>query len=155
MPQAAPPALPESFCKRVEASLFVRVMNQGSGPAGPSMTAVEFEDLGRFSEPTVILASGQSTELRFTIPEGCFGPGAGEICNFTITVDDMAVVAESNEGNNVANGSCGIALGGSAEARKPLALRRPGFCRRENRRVDSFPCSGRSAAPSGFRSFVG
>ncbi len=106
VPQADPPASPESFCKRKGSKLFIKVMNQGTAAAGPSVSTVEFEDLGKFPQPTPPLPSGSATELQFTIPQGCFGPLSDELCDFTITVDEQAVVVESNESNNTATGQC-------------------------------------------------
>jgi CARDB len=91
-----------SFCRRRDGKLVVTVKNQGAGPAGPSTTQVDFFAHGQVSQPTPPLAPNASTELLFDIPPGCFDPD----CNFRITVDVNGEVAESNEGNNTADGIC-------------------------------------------------
>jgi subtilase family serine protease len=48
------------------------------------------------------LASGQSVDLSFPIPPGCFSPD----CGFRITVDANGDVVEANEANNTASGTC-------------------------------------------------
>jgi subtilase family serine protease len=48
------------------------------------------------------LAPGASVDLFFPIPPACFNPN----CEFRITVDANNQVNESNEGNNVAKGTC-------------------------------------------------
>lgn len=91
-----------SFCRRREGKLVVTVKNQGAGSSGPSTTEVDFFRHGKVSMPTPALAPNTSTDLLFAIPPGCFDPD----CEFRITVDVMNDVAESNEGNNTANGTC-------------------------------------------------
>lgn len=90
------------FCRLRDGKLVVTVKNQGAGPAGPSTTEVDFFRHGRVSLPTPALAPGASTDLLVDIPPGCFDPD----CEFRITVDVLNTVAESNEGNNTANGLC-------------------------------------------------
>jgi CARDB len=90
------------FCRLRDAKLVVTVKNQGAGPAGPSTTEVDFFSHGRVSLPTPALGPGASTDLLVDIPPGCFDPD----CEFRITVDVLNIVAESNEGNNTANGLC-------------------------------------------------
>ena len=52
--------------------------------------------------PTPSLALGQSVDLSFPIPPGCFNPD----CGFRITVDANGDVVEANEANNTASGIC-------------------------------------------------
>jgi subtilase family serine protease len=82
----------------------VTVKNQGTAPAGPSTTQVDFFQYGQISLPTPPLGAGQLTSplLAFPIPPGCGDPD----CEFRITVDVNNDVAESNEANNTADGIC-------------------------------------------------
>jgi CARDB len=91
-----------SFCRIRDGKLLVTVKNQGAGPAGPSTAQVEFFGHGTVSMPTMALGPGAATDLLFAIPPGCFSPD----CSFRITVDANSEVAEANEGNNAANGTC-------------------------------------------------
>jgi hypothetical protein len=92
------------FCVRDGDKLRVTVRNQGSAPAGPSTTTLDFGAFGTQSQPTPALAAGASAVVIFTIPTNpnCFDPN----CEFRITVDSAGVVTESDEGNNVASGVC-------------------------------------------------
>jgi subtilase family serine protease len=81
---------------------LVTVKNQGLGHAQGSTTQVDFFAHGQVSVPTPSLGPNASTDLLVDIPPGCFDPD----CNFRITVDVDGVVAESNEGNNIADGIC-------------------------------------------------
>lgn len=93
------------FCRLApgpDQRLLVTVKNQGAGAAGASTTEVDFFSLGRVSLPTGALDAGDSTELSFPIPSGCFSPD----CQFKITVDAADQVPETDEGNNVATGLC-------------------------------------------------
>lgn len=91
-----------SFCNRKELTLIVTVKNQGTGGAGPSVTEVDFFAFGKVSVPTPPLGPGASVDLLVPIPPGSFDPD----CEFRITVDVNNQVTESNEGNNIGNGSC-------------------------------------------------
>jgi hypothetical protein len=91
-----------SFCRRRDMTLTVTVRNQGAGPAGPSVTEVDFLAFGRVSLPTPPLGPGTSVDLLFPIPPGCFDPN----CEFRITVDANNQVVEADEGNNSASGVC-------------------------------------------------
>lgn len=88
-----------SFC-RVRAGV-VTVRNQGTAPAGPSTTVVDFVTHGTVNVPTPALPAGTSTDLLVPIPPGTF-----DDFEFRITVDALNQVSERNEGNNTASGSC-------------------------------------------------
>ena len=90
------------FCKRRGDKLVVTVKNQGLGSSKLSTTEVDFLGLGKFAKPTPPLAPGDSEDLLFEIPRGCFDPD----CGFSITVDVMNEVSEKDEGNNTGNGTC-------------------------------------------------
>lgn len=90
------------FCKREDGNLIVTVANQGSAPAGPSTTRVDFGAHGTTDLPTPALAAGTSFDLTFPIPPRCFDPD----CEFRIVVDVNNDVVESDEGNNFASGVC-------------------------------------------------
>lgn len=91
-----------SFCRAREGKLLVTVKNQGSGPAGPSTTQVDFGQFGIVSVATPALGPNMSTDLLVDIPSGCFDPD----CDFRITVDALNQVEEANEANNTASGTC-------------------------------------------------
>jgi hypothetical protein len=91
-----------NFCNRKELKLIVTVKNQGTANAGPSTTTVDFGGFGAQSQPTPALAAGASVDVVFDIPGACFNPD----CEFRIRVDSGGVVAESNEVNNTASGTC-------------------------------------------------
>lgn len=107
-----PPGLPDlipvpspdgGFCNRTAEGLIVTVKNQGTGPAGASVTRVTFATGASVDLPTPPLAPGAQVVLPpATIPSSCFSPN----CAFRITVDATGVVAESNEGNNTVSGVC-------------------------------------------------
>ena len=98
--------LPDSlghFCNTTkDGKLIVTVKNEGAGAANASVTKVDFFSHGVFTMPTPALAPGATTELLFDIPLGCYDSD----CNFKITVDVNVEVSESNETNNVADGTC-------------------------------------------------
>ena len=92
-----------SFCKREGRDLLiVTVKNQGTRVAVSSVTKVDYRKHGSITEQTPSLAPGQSVNLPFKIPMGCFDPD----CEFDITVDADDNVIESDEGNNTASGTC-------------------------------------------------
>jgi hypothetical protein len=93
------------FCLRVDdgESLEVTVRNQGTGTASDSPVRVAFSG----GPPSVTMTGGQLDPgdiaiVTFPIPPACFGSD----CGFTILVDPDSVIAESNEGNNTADGQC-------------------------------------------------
>jgi len=91
-----------SFCKRKDNTLMVTVRNQGTAGAGHSITEVDFFNYGKVAMPTPLLTPDASLDLAFTIPLGCHDPD----CEFKITVDANNDVTESDEGNNIASGTC-------------------------------------------------
>jgi hypothetical protein len=92
------------FCRRdASGRLIVRIRNQGAGDAPPSITRVEFSPGGVLFLATPSVPAGGATDLPpIDIPAGCFDSD----CDFTITVDSNGNVDESDEGNNIAEGSC-------------------------------------------------
>jgi hypothetical protein len=94
---------PVCFCDRQGDTLTVTVRNQGTAPAGPSVTEVDFGNCGTFTEPTKELVVGEETKVKFIIPSSCcFKPN----CEFRIKVDATTLVTESDEINNTASGIC-------------------------------------------------
>ena len=85
--------------------LVVTVRNQGAGPAGPSHTTVNLTT-GTTVTPvtanTPMLPAGNVVDVMAVMPLGCFTPN----CAFQIVVNSASEVAESNEGNNLADGLC-------------------------------------------------
>jgi CARDB len=95
------------FCRRDPSggNLLVRVKNQGVAPAAASHTTVNFAVGGTVSPVSVntpMIVAGASVDVSAAIPPGCFRPD----CSFQIVVDAADEVAESDEGNNVADGLC-------------------------------------------------
>ena len=90
------------YCRLQGNALVVTVRNQGPGPAGPSMTEVDFGRYGAVPLPTPALMPGAATDLFAAIPPRAFDPDL----DFRITVDRGSAVTETNEGNNSATGSC-------------------------------------------------
>ncbi len=92
-----------NFCKRnARGDLVVTVKNQGTGPAGPCTTRVDFGRFGQVDKPTPALAAGATADIAFPIPLGAFDPD----CEFQITVDVKNEVGEWIEGNNSGSGTC-------------------------------------------------
>ncbi len=91
-----------SFCRRQGDMLVVTVCNQGTAPAGPSTTTVDFPGHGTVNVPTPAIPAGGCVDVQAQIPPGCFDPD----CEFRIKVDSANVVAESDETNNTAAGRC-------------------------------------------------
>jgi hypothetical protein len=81
--------------------LEVSVKNQGTAPAGSSITKVDFFQFGSVTMPTPPLGPGASVDLSFQIPPGCHDP----YCEFRITVDAGNVV-EFEEANISASDEC-------------------------------------------------
>lgn len=94
------------FCRRDDSPhgrLLVTVKNQGTADAPASTTTVEFSPGGSFDIPTPPIPAGQSVDLPpLDFPPACFNPD----CSFRIIVDSHHTVAESDETNNVASGTC-------------------------------------------------
>ena len=94
-----------SFCKRDEENLYVKVTNQGTGPAAQSITRVDFGSAGGpFDITTGPLNPTASVILSQPIPLGCFNAD----CEFTIIVNQTGTVDEGSggAGNNEAAGKC-------------------------------------------------
>ena len=106
VPKADPPYPPEAFCRIKDKGVLITVRNQGDGAAAASITEVLFTRVNAsVMRPTPALAPGNETDLHFPFPpNGC--TGGGELCPFRITVDRSSTENESNEVNNVAQGSC-------------------------------------------------
>jgi hypothetical protein len=92
------------FCRRdASGRLIIRIKNQGAEDAPPSTTKVEFFPGGVFFFATPSVPAGGTVDLPpIDFPAGCFNSD----CNFTITVDSNGDVIESDEGNNIAVGTC-------------------------------------------------
>lgn len=94
------------FCNRDDqGNLVVQVKNQGTADAPASETKVVFPGFGNgTSQMTDPLAVGDSVNLFFAIPAGCFNPD----CDFTITVngDEANPVDEDIDSDNSADGRC-------------------------------------------------
>ena len=97
---------PEGFCRRNDqGQLLVKVYNQG-GAAAASKLRIIFGSANPADFDTPALAAGTGTDLVINIPNTCFDPNTLK-CSFTLGVDALNAVAESNETNNNAAGLCG------------------------------------------------
>lgn len=92
-------------------NLSIYIKNQGDAPAGSFTVKIEwgYIDVGEIEGPTpqTIPVNGlgvEDTEI-LTIP-GCTGGYFGHDWSYTIYVDSGNDVEESNEDNNIQNGSC-------------------------------------------------
>lgn len=91
----------------------VRVRNQGSDGANPSVARVRFGRDGAAPPPasgepsanTMPLDPGGADTHDIAIPEACYGP-PGTPCRFRITVDAASDVDETDESNNSVDGLC-------------------------------------------------
>jgi hypothetical protein len=92
------------FCRLDDQGrLLVAVKNQGIADAPASTTTVQFTPGGSFDLPTPAIPAGGTVDLPpLPIPPSCFNPD----CNFRIIADSKGQVVESDEGNNVASGTC-------------------------------------------------
>jgi hypothetical protein len=98
---------PEGFCRRNnQGQLLVNVHNQGGADAAASKVRVTFDGSEPADFDVSALAAGAGSELVIDIPNSCFDPNTLE-CGFTLGVDALGVVAESEETNNNALGLCG------------------------------------------------
>jgi hypothetical protein len=85
-----------------EGLLVVNLKNKGTAAAGPSTTRVRFIGNGTASTVTPPIPAGDTSSVRFAIPNGCFNPD----CDFEITIDANDTVVEANERNNRVEGGC-------------------------------------------------
>lgn len=95
------PDLIPTDVSREDTDMVVTVENQGSRGAKPSTTQVEFGSHGTSTQSTPALDPGETVQLSFAIPSGCFDPD----CDFTISVDVDTEVVESDEENNDLSGT--------------------------------------------------
>jgi subtilase family serine protease len=95
-----------TFCEIEGGNLKVYVKNQGDAEATGSEVEVEFYLSNGVQQKeraaTGLISAGATDSVLVPIPDGCYNPD----CNFTITVDIVNVVKESNENNNVVDGAC-------------------------------------------------
>ena len=85
-----------------EGRLLITIHNRGKKTAKATTTQVEFGSLPPIRLPTRPVPPGDSQTVSYRVPEECFRPA----CRFRITVDARGEVTESDETNNVAEGSC-------------------------------------------------
>ena len=98
-------AAPNGFCTTEPhtANLIVSVKNIGRDNAAASTTVVEFSPGGSATLPTPAIAAGGTVDLPPTpMPGACFDPD----CGFTIKVNAVSPISESNKNNNTADGLC-------------------------------------------------
>jgi len=100
------PGVVPPYCDYTPGGIFVTIENIGSVEAPPSTTTVEFLPGGPVDLATPAIPAGSSTVVGpFNFPTSapwCFNPD----CEFEIRADSAAVVGETNENNNVAEGWC-------------------------------------------------
>ncbi|MHC4623976.1 MAG: CARDB domain-containing protein [Planctomycetota bacterium] len=112
IPQGLPDLVPvkapgnPTFCEVSGSDLVVYVKNQGNADAAGSEIEVRFStDPGVFVKvrgATGPISPGDTDTDYIPIPAGCNGSD----CHFTITVDIVNTVRESNESNNSVKGAC-------------------------------------------------
>lgn len=83
-----------------------RLTNQGASPAAASVVRVDFTGAGSVFANAPALMPGAETSGAVNIPQGCYPPGFSTACQFTVTVDGNAQVAESVEHNNAVQSFC-------------------------------------------------
>ena len=86
-------------------NLIVYVKNQGEADAPVSWVKVQFSLTAAVQDSSsaiVAIPAGETKSVSFAFALGCFNPD----CNFTITVDSMENIGESNELNNTLTGYC-------------------------------------------------
>jgi cysteine-rich repeat protein len=88
--------------KNPSGQLLVKIKNQGTTPAGASMTRIVFSPGGTVFAGAPAIAAGATANVAVTMPSACYDPD----CSFTITIDVNDDVGEANEGNNSGNGTC-------------------------------------------------
>jgi hypothetical protein len=93
------------FCRLdQQGRLLLAVRNQGTAPAGASLTTVTFAGVAPVTVTMLPIPAGSSTDLSpVSIPGACF---VGSQCRFQIVVNSSRQVEESNYENNTADGLC-------------------------------------------------
>jgi hypothetical protein len=110
LPEGVPNAL---FCgpagpgRRQDRQVEATVRNRGAGAAGPSQLDIAFHGPGNVpvsaSAPVAALAAGQAVTVSIAIPRACYAVGS---CEFELTADAGAAVAETDELNNSTDSLC-------------------------------------------------
>jgi len=89
-----------------QGNLLVHIKNQGMGASHGAEVEVKFQIAPGYYQTVRgahgLIAAGQTDTVSIVIPSGCFNPD----CDFTITVDIVNEIQESNESNNTATGVC-------------------------------------------------
>lgn len=105
------PASPGGYCSwklqgnQAVRSLQFRIENHGSQIAHPTDVRISFGGAPAASIPIGgYVYAGSFKSLNLAIPETCFGNGG--LCSFQLEVDGAHQIAEANETNNSASGSC-------------------------------------------------
>ena len=113
----------------VAGSVRVLVRNVGNAPAPPSVTSVDFYELGEIRfQPTAALDPGEDQLLEFRIPRSdnpradCYG--ADGACRYRITVNAERSFAEHDHENNVVESACVVGWTEFAIRRAPEHHRR-------------------------------
>jgi hypothetical protein len=112
-PNSLPEGFPtESYCVKKASGgtpnqiKFV-IRNQGSAASGNFTWVPTFPTAGAApANVAVSLAPGAQKVVTQGLPNGCYTPGDSGVCAFSIKLDSLSEVAESNEGNNQDNSFC-------------------------------------------------
>ncbi len=105
-PKLLRPNPPEVQCRRDQTNrLIVGIRNVGPGPAGASITKVDFHPGGAVMVATPPIPPGLSVDLEpITIPARCFSPN---ICGFVVTANaGTPPITEVTTANNQGVGTC-------------------------------------------------
>jgi CARDB protein len=83
------------------------IRNQGSAASGNFTWVPSFPTAG--AAPAIVqpsIAPGAQKVITQSLPQGCYTPGNSGVCQFTIKLDSLNEVAESNEINNQDDSYC-------------------------------------------------
>ncbi|WP_139351909.1 CARDB domain-containing protein [Polaromonas sp. A23] len=91
--------------------VYFEVHNRGSVPSPNSKVSVRFVNPNTQQMQTVNvsvkpLKAHSHVAKKVTIPQGCYSAGSNALCNFTITADPDAQIAERFENNNAQRAFC-------------------------------------------------
>jgi hypothetical protein len=112
-PSGLPEGFPtESYCVKKPSGgapnqIKFYVRNQGGAPSGNFTWVPTFPQAGAAPANVLVsIAPGAQVLVTHGLPDGCYTPGFSGNCPFSIKLDTLNEVSESNEGNNQQNSFC-------------------------------------------------